>query len=129
VSKDKSKEAAVTPREDLNAYDNVVRSNHASIIPSADDELDEILINYYNSVHEIPMQRELREPWLNSSTQKLLKAAINRLYVPRQKVVEAIGEDDELECDCGSDSCGDYMGSACKNNLRAEIREKLGLDK
>jgi hypothetical protein len=60
------------------------------------------------------------------------KAAINRLYVPRQKVVEAIGPDsnpDPYDPDFVSSGEIEDIKLEGQNELRAEIREKLGLDK
>jgi hypothetical protein len=122
-----SKEAPVTPSAETTLQKSLKVGDN-----SADDELRKkiyhISLTPINDIYYVPPGVSGSVGLSDKKIDEII-AAINRLYVPRSAVVKAIGEDDELECDCGSDSCGDYMGSACKNNLRAEIRERLGLDK
>jgi len=74
------------------------------------DKLDEILENVY---HKPP-----------SSTKASILALINRDYILKSEVLSAIGEDEELGADWLRAKDGANM-----NQLRAEIKTKLGLEK
>jgi hypothetical protein len=134
VSKDKSKEAAVTPREDLNAYDNVVRSNHASSIPSVDEELDPYdwhdtfeqkdlnMIKFMLENGGVSPSRSYDDA---NSILRYMKQVVTAAYLPRQKVVEAIG-DGELatETEYG---IAEIIKIGHRDELRVQIRKELGL--
>lgn len=43
----------------------------------------------------------------------------------RQLVLDKIGPNEPLDCDCGSESCTDYWGPFKANCVREELRNRL----
>lgn len=127
----------LNPRRD--DWDSTVQSNHASSVPlAADDHIRHVseMVAVSSSVPSVGdgsvLSSELREAILQyidgledaETIADDIVRIVYRLYISRTKVAEAIGEDEKID---GS-SLANQVALSC-NDLRAEIRERLGLDK
>jgi hypothetical protein len=117
---DKSKEAAVTPHDDELKEKILDYLKHA-YFNSTTDTMAGITSGLHNRSHAVPVLENYADE---------IVAAIKRLYLPRQKVVEAIGPDsnpDPYDPDFVSSGEIEDIKLEGQNELRAEIRAELGL--
>jgi hypothetical protein len=125
VSKDKSKEAAVTPHD--NSTGSSYPNNHASSIPSVDEELDPYdwhdtfeqkdlnMIKFMLENGGVSPSRSYDDA---NSILRYMKQVVTAAYLPRQKVVEAMKNPK-------GHVLGERFCDVC--NVLAEIRETLKL--
>jgi hypothetical protein len=100
-----SKEAAVTPNNRVSQSETPEKAADTGSAAAA-DELRETILQYITGLEDAEVIADD------------VMRVINRLYVPRQKVVEAIGKN--KDSNIVSNWC------TARNQLRAEILERLG---
>lgn len=84
-----------------------------------DEKLHEILYDLADSFYFEGSYPE----WFEEKVYPELAEKIKGIF--KDRVLELIGDNEVLECDCGSSGCADYWGPFKANWVRDELRQKV----